>query len=46
VWEVAFERYGIQQALVASDAGLAGVLTAEGWQVEFTDDRWTVFSRS
>jgi hypothetical protein len=45
VWEVAFERYGIQQALVASDAGLAGVLTAEGWRVEFTDDRWTVFSR-
>ncbi len=45
VWWTAFDRYGIQQALVATDAGLAEVLTADGWNVDFSDDRWTVFSR-
>ena len=46
VWQVAFDRYDIEQALVATDAGLAVVLAAEGWAVDFADDRWTVFSRS
>jgi len=46
VWKSVFEQYDIEQALVATDAGLANVLTAEGWRVDFTDDRWTVFSRS
>ena len=46
VWRSVFERYGIEQALVATDAGLAEVLTAEGWKVDFIDDRWTVFSQS
>lgn len=45
-WQAAFEKYGIEQALVANDAGLAGVLATEGWRVEFSDDRWTVFSRN
>lgn len=45
-WQAAFERYGIEQALVANDAGLAGVLAGEGWRVDFSDDRWTVFSRN
>ncbi len=45
VWQPAFDRYGIQQALVAADAGLADVLTAESWKVDFADERWTVFSR-
>jgi hypothetical protein len=46
VWEEAFQQYGIEQALVATDAGLAEVLTAAGWRIDFSDDRWTVFSRS
>ena len=46
VWRSVFDRYGIEQALVAGGAGLAEVLTAEGWRVDFADDRWTVFSRS
>ncbi|MGZ8756065.1 MAG: hypothetical protein ACXW15_12855, partial [Acidimicrobiia bacterium] len=45
-WQAAFERFGIEQALVANDAGLAGVLAGEGWRVDFSDDRWTVFSRN
>ena len=45
-WLAAFERYGIEQALVANDAGLAEVLATEGWRVDFSDDRWTVFSRN
>jgi len=45
-WRSAFDRYGFEQALVATNAGLADVLTAEGWRVDFSDDRWTVFSRS
>jgi hypothetical protein len=45
-WEAAFDRYGIEQALVNTDSGLADVLTLEGWQVDFADDQWTVFSKS
>jgi len=45
-WRTAFDRYGIQQALVATDAGLAEVLSTEGWRVDFADEHWTVFSRS
>ena len=45
VWDSLFERYGIEQALVATDSGLADVLTAEDWHVDFSDERWTVFSR-
>lgn len=44
-WREAFDRYGIDQALVGAEDGLAGVLVAEGWAVDFTDERWTVFSR-
>jgi hypothetical protein len=43
-WKATFETYGIQQALVPTDAGLAAVLRDDGWEVEFADDRWTVFS--
>ncbi len=46
VWRRAFDAYDIQQALVAADAGLAEVLTAEGWHVDFSDESWTVFSRA
>ena len=45
-WQTTFEEYGFDQVLVRSDVGLASVLAAEGWVVDFTDDRWTVFSRS
>ncbi len=45
-WREAFDRYGIEQALVGAEDGLADVLFAEGWAVDFTDERWTVFSRS
>ena len=45
-WKATFETHGIQQALVATDSGLAAVLTLEGWHVDFSDGRWTVFSRS
>ena len=45
IWRAAFDAYDIQQALVAADSGLAEVLTAEGWHVDFSDERWTVFSR-
>lgn len=45
-WRPAFDRYGITQALVADGSGLAEVLEAEGWRIDFSDDRWTVFSRS
>ena len=43
IWRSAFDAYDIQQALVAADSGLAEVLTAEGWHVDFSDERWTVF---
>ena len=43
-WRIAFDRYGIEQVLVRTDAGLAEVLAEEGWNVDFADDQWTVFS--
>jgi hypothetical protein len=45
-WRATFDRYGIEQALVSTDAGLAEALTTEGWELVFTDERWAVFSRS
>ena len=45
-WQSTFDRYNIQQALVAADTGLAAALAEEGWRVDFSDDEWTVFSRS
>jgi hypothetical protein len=44
-WREAFDRYGIEQALVRTDAGLAGALTAEGWTADFADESWIVLSR-
>ncbi len=44
VWQSVFDRYGIREALVTTDSGLAEVLRGEGWRVDFSDDRWTVFS--
>jgi hypothetical protein len=45
-WQATFDRYGIEQALVRTDAGIAEALTTEGWELVFTDERWAVFSRS
>ena len=45
VWQSVFDRYGIREALVTTDSGLAEVLRGEGWRVDFSDDRWTVFSQ-
>jgi hypothetical protein len=44
-WQSVFDDYHIEQALVSSEAGLAAAMTDEGWPVQYSDDRWTVFSR-
>ena len=44
-WQSVFDRHGIREALVDTDSGLAEVLRGEGWRVNFSNDRWTVFSR-
>jgi hypothetical protein len=44
-WRETFDRWGIEQALVGAEEGLAVVLADDGWTERFRDDDFVVLDR-
>ncbi len=44
-WAETFDEWGVEQALVRREDGIAEVLTEAEWEVMFEDEVWVVFER-